>query len=438
MQNCIACHCARLKARALNPQANSDSLWHVDFRGDVVGDSIERSDSIDGSGFPLGFKVRDGVARPGVIGLSASSDTYRVELRAMGGHQKEAVVSEGDSGAAYRAVSDEGPGLNGTDLAPNPLSFFTAALPADILSRFLQLAKVRGLAIASAASTQVNIYSFQGSFMRGDGRGYAEAPRITLKLAGNVSATQVREVADAALRASPLAAMCGAPLDNTFALYANGRRRTFAAPTPSRAPDATDPLKVWKSVPVPLDVSLDVPGMIARLGDVAPIASSVAPAVVAAPMEPMRREIRVAGSTQAANGLSTSEILSGTARWGIRSDERSAGDQAPSALAVGAWGIAFCLTTQFLRYADFHKMKIRALRVVQSSPFEIQGSVAAGDLHAIAHPVDTHIFLHGEESDERMEKLMVMAQNTCYLHALLAGALAPVVDIELNGSALGH
>src|SRR3990172_6308366 len=111
-----------------------------------MADSIRRFDSIDSSGFPLGFKVTQGTARPGAIGDTASRDVFRVELRAMGGHQKEAVVTEGGTGSVFRAVSDEGPGLNGTDLAPKPLSFFSAALPADIMSRFVQIARAQGVA----------------------------------------------------------------------------------------------------------------------------------------------------------------------------------------------------------------------------------------------------------------------------------------------------
>ena len=398
-----------------------------------MGDSIQRSDSIDGSGFPLGFKVSQAEVRAGVIGLCASRDAYRVELRAMGGHQKEAVVSEGGRGSQYRAVSDEGPGLNGTDLAPNPLSFFSAALPADILSRFMQLARKQGIAVESALTEQLNVYAFQGSFMRGDGKGFAEAPRIKLKITSDSPLSQISELAAAALRASPLAAMCREPLDNTFALFANGQRREFAAPAPSTASDAQDPLKVWKGVPAPLEGANDLPGMIARLGGVATAAPT--PAAPTDPAAPVRREIRVAGTTRFVGDFSESEIMSGTARWGFRSDERPGGDQAPSALGIAAWGVAFCLATQFLRYADFHKMKIRAIRMVQTSPFEIQGGVAAADWRAVAHPMDTHIFLHGEESDERMEKLLVMAQNTCYLHALLAGALEPVLELELNGVA---
>jgi hypothetical protein len=78
-------------------------------------------------------------------------------------------------------------------------------------------------------------------------------------------------------------------------------------------------------------------------------------------------------------------------------------------------------------------MNLRALRIVQYSPFELTGSAAQGTLVARPHPMDTHMFLHGEESDERMEKLLSMAQNTCYLHALLHEPLEPVIELHLNG-----
>jgi uncharacterized OsmC-like protein len=394
-------------------------------------DTIQRSDSIESSGFPLGFKVSQGASRPGVIGDAASKDLFRVELRAMGGHQKEAVVTEGERGSAYRAVSDEGPGLNGTDLAPNPLSFFSAALPADFLSRFAQLARAQGIAIEKASTEQLNVYAFQGSFMRGDGKGSAEAPRIRLKLRSSAPAARLNALARAALVASPLAAMCREPLENTFALYVNGRRRAFATPAPSPAPDAQDPLKVWKGVPAPLDAANDLSAMVAKLG---PASAPAAPVPPADPAANVRREIRISGATRWSDGLTESEIKGGVSRFGLRSDERPGAGRAPSALAIGAWGVAFCLTTQFLRYADFHKMNIRAVRMVQFSPFETLGSAAAGTLRALAHPMDTHIFLHGDETDERMEKLLVMAQNTCYLHALLAGRLEPIVELELNGA----
>ena len=74
------------------------------------------------------------------------------------------------------------------------------------------------------------------------------------------------------------------------------------------------------------------------------------------------------------------------------------------------------------------------LRIVQDGAFGLSGTAAEGNLRGQAHPLDTHIFLHGEESDERMEKLLTMAQNTCYLHALVHAPLEPEVVLEINGN----
>lgn len=394
--------------------------------------TIQRADSIDSTGFPLGFKVRQGSARSGVLGGQTCIDEFRVELRAMGGHQKEAVVSEGETGSAFRAVSDEGPALKGTDLAPIPLGYMNAGLQADMHNRFMQLAAVRGVKIDALEMELLNTYLFVGSFLRGDGRGSAEAPRYKLKVSSAASSDQLLELARSALDASPLAAMCRASLENTFAFYINGRRRPVSFLPPSGRTDAGDPLKNWKSAPSPLAGADDLPGMVTKLTDVKP--------AVATPIDPaatQRRSINVHGLGRWIDGTTESEVWGSGSRFGLKSDERMDADRAPSGLSIAAMGVAFCLSTQFLRYAEHHKMNLRALRIVQYSPFELVGSATQGTLVARPHPMDTHMFLHGEESDERMEKLLSMAQNTCYLHSLLHESLEPVFELYLNGKPVG-
>ena len=391
--------------------------------------TIQRADTIDSSGYPLGFKVRQGSARPGVLGGQACIDEFRVELRAMGGHQKEAVVSEGETGSAFRAVSDEGPALKGTDLAPIPLGYMNAGLQADMHNRFMQLATIRGAKVDALEMELLNSYLFEGSFLRGDGRGSAEAPRYKLKVTSSAPADKLLGLARSALDASPLAAMCRASLENTFAFYVNGRRRPVVFLPSSGRTDAGDPLKTWKSVPAPLAGADDLPGMVAKLADVKP--------AVTTPIDPaatQRRGIKIHGFGRWVDGTTESEVWGSGSRFGLKSDERMDVGRAPSGLSIAAMGVAFCLSTQFLRYAEHHKMNLRALRIVQYSPFELTGSAAQGTLVARPHPMDTHMFLHGDESDERMEKLLSMAQNTCYLHALLHEPLEPVFELHLNGT----
>ena len=401
-----------------------------------MADSIQRTDSIEGSGFPLAFKVRQGTQRSSIIGCHAGRDIFRVELRAMGGHQKECVVTEGEAGSAYRLVCDEGANLNGTDLAPFPLGFTNAGLQADIANRFMALAAARNIRIDAFAAELVNGYAFNGSFFRGDGKGSAEAPRVKLKVTSSASREAIGALAQAAFDASPLIALVRGTPHNTFALYVNGRRRAIAAPPPSLAKDVLDPLKVWTNVPRPLPNASDPPDLLAKLV-AAPEPAPGAPQFGMTPADPsatIKRDIAIHGVLDWSDGTTQSEIWASKplgSRFGLKSDERLTGDRAPSGLALAVAGIAFCLTTQLLRYIDVHKMKVRAVRMVQLSPFETTGH-AATNLRAIAHPLDTHVFVHGDDTDERMEKLLVMAQNTCYLHALLHNAYEPVLEIEHN------
>jgi hypothetical protein len=55
---------------------------------------------------------------------------------------------------------------------------------------------------------------------------------------------------------------------------------------------------------------------------------------------------------------------------------------------------------------------------------------------AQAQPLDTHVFVQTDETDEVMERLMQMSARTCYLHAALGQSLAPQVSLVLNGLAV--
>ena len=73
------------------------------------------------------------------------------------------------------------------------------------------------------------------------------------------------------------------------------------------------------------------------------------------------------------------------------------------------------------------KFKIRHVRLVQFNPYTFDGSLGG------IEPVATHLFLHGEESNETHEKFMRISAVTCFLHATLKAALTPEIAIELNG-----
>ena len=385
------------------------------------------AETIASSGFPLGFKTRNGSARPAVILGGAARDVFKVEARHLSGsHQKEAVVTEGSAGSAWRMVSDEGVHIKGDDLAPFPLGFFNAGLQADLANRLLALARAQGVALDHLKIHCRTGYSMTGAFFRGDGVGYAEPAKITVALQSSAPASTIAALVAAAVQASPALAAMRNPVQNTFAIYVNGQRRAVTTLPDTGGVDAVDPLKTYASVPSPLSnihAPLDLILKTGQKRDGTPLLAVPA----ATPDQRIVRE--VAGTCRVMrDGATRTDValqLPGMSHFAIQSDE-SAADCAPSGLALLSAGIAFCYMTQLSRYIDYMKYKIRHVRLVQFNPYAFDG------VNGSTEPVATHLFLHGDESDETHEKFMRISAVTCFLHATLKAALTPDITVELN------
>jgi len=400
------------------------------------------TDSIESSGFPLGFKFRQGSARSPVVSGAAGRDVFKVEARQLPGHQKEAVVTEGASGSSWRLACDEGRHLKGTDLAPFPLGHFNAGLQADLVNRILWLAQARSIRIESLDVKLQNFYYMTGAFFRGDGKGYAEPAKVKVVIGSAAPRDAIAAMVRAAVDASPALAAMRVAVENTFALYVNGRRRAVTTMKSSPAPDAADPLKTYSAPPSPLAGATDLSDLIRKTGALREGTVTEAPAGtttrIVRTVDGTCRLLDPAGVTETDTALG----LPGMSHFAIKSDERGATggpavpDQGPAGLSLLSAGIAFCYMTQLSRYIEHMKFRIRQVRLVQFNPYTVQGAAADGSARGGIEPVDTHLFLHGEEDDATHEKLMRIAATTCYLHATLASALEPELAIEVNGAAL--
>jgi len=105
----------------------------------------------------------------------------------------------------------------------------------------------------------------------------------------------------------------------------------------------------------------------------------------------------------------------------------------PSSVSAGANAVAK-RRRQSRRTADGTSHAERAsqsgskLRGSKLRGSDDRGSPAGGWSGGV-EPVDTHLFLSGEESEETYEKLMTVAARTCYLHATLGAALPPEIAV---------
>jgi uncharacterized OsmC-like protein len=381
------------------------------------------TDTIDMHGDPLAFRIRQGRRRSPLRG--GGRDLIKVEARQMAGHQKEAVVTEGEDASAWRLSSDEGKHLRGTDLAPFPLGFFNAGMQSDLYGRIRSLAASGNIALEDVAIRVTNHYWLTGSFIHGTGEGHAEAPDIEVRLQSGASTETITALIAAAMSASPAIALLRTPLvGNTFGLYVNGRRRPVAGIANSTSADAGDPYRVYARAPRPLDANtrrdlIEKTGRVEQ-GTPEPASPTVTNKLI--------RNVHGEGKSLGRDGMYEVDTwlgMPGTSHFRLVSDEGSS-DLAPCGLALLSAGIAFCYMTQLARYIENMKMNIRGVRLVQFNPY-LAGSNAA------AEPIDTHLFLNGEAPEETHLQLLSIAARTCYLHATSKTAIEPNLRIIHNG-----
>ena len=381
------------------------------------------TDTIDGLGDPLAFRSRPGRGRSPLF--SSGRDVIKVEARQLAGHQKEAVVTEGAEGSAWRLSSDEGKHLRGTDLAPFPLGFFNAGMQSDLYGRVRTLAAARGIEFEAVEIRVANHYWLTGSFIHGTGEGHADAPDIDVRVTSGASTEVIRALVAAAMDASPAIAFLRSSMSgNTFALYINGRRREVEGVANSASDDAGDPYRTYTQAPRPEDANARR-NLIVKTGQVEQGTSEPAPATVT---NKLIRNIFGEGKSAGADGMYETDTwlgMPGTSHFKLVSDE-SGNATAPCGLALLSAGIAFCYMTQLSRYIENMKMNIHGVRLVQFNPY-VAGSTAA------AEPIDTHLFLNGEAADETHLQLLTIAARTCYLHAAAKTPNEPNLRIVHNG-----
>ena len=387
------------------------------------------TDTIDMHGDPLAFKLRKGDRRSSPL-IAGSRDVIKVEARQMAGHQKEAVVTEGTDGNAWRLTSDEGRHLRGTDLAPFPLGFFNAGMQSDLYGRIRTLAAARAIALDDIEIRAANHYWLTGSFIHGTGEGHAEAPDIDVRVQSGASTETIEALVAAAMDESPAIAFLRTPLtSNTFALYINGRPRRVDGVANSSSADVSDPYRTYASAPRPFDANARG-DLIEKTGQVEAGTPELAGPTVT---NKLIRNIVGEGKSLGRAGLYAVDTwlgMPGTSHFRLISDEAGAA-AAPCGLALLSAGIAFCYMTQLARYIENMKMNIRNVRLVQHNPY-IAGPAAA------VEPIDTHLFLNGEAPDEMHLQLLTIAARTCYLHAAAKTPTEPKLRIVHNGTEIAR
>lgn len=396
--------------------------------------------SIESSGHPLVFRVADDPAavpaRPSDAPGGAIS--IRTEVRAFEGMQKEAVITL-DSGARWRMVSDEGPYLNGTDLAPFPLAFFAAGMQFSFLSQLGQGARAQGVELGGIALAQDNFYTMEGSFLRGDAVGRALPARLEVALESDADPEVIAGLVRQAEASSGAQALMRTPMSNVFALTHNGEPCTVEGVEASSSPRHEEP--PFEGI----TPDAERPGtddIITKLSEAETVHGVEGGAGSSLKVE-QKRTLHVHGDARVNHAMAMETDISLFKPIGssfqFRCDEVVAlgGDEtAPPPLAYTAAGVGFCYMTQLGRYAHILRKELAGYSLVQAMSFRFTGEIGAGTLEVTADPVDTHVFLHTGESDDLARDFIRTGARTCFLHAAMGGTHRSEIRVWLNGSEL--
>lgn len=389
-------------------------------------------DSIEASNYPLVFKVdskQDSALKaPGVD----QRISVRTATRALKGMQKEAVVSYGDNGPIWRTVCDEGPWLNGTDLAPFPLGFFTAGLVASYMSEFISHARQQEIKIDSLEVMVDNLYGMEGSLLRGTMTGSALPVNVTFKVRADATPVQIQELAFMAVATSPADAYLRTARDSVFTLNRNGEQLPVTGIQASDSAQADNPASVFSgAAPESREESQT---LIEKREEITHLGGEELGTVKATGdvglTDQQKRQVHVRGvGTLRPDGLKGIQVACfvpvGSVFHFLSDDSRICGGQerAPSGLAYLSAGLSYCFMTQLGRYAQVAKQKMHSYQIVQDTSFSLPHSVTGETGQPTSEPVDTHVFIGTEENAEDTQTLLRMGEQTCYLHAACRAAL---------------
>ena len=391
-------------------------------------------EDISKNGYPLGFLIKKAENN-----TKNSNKTFTSHTRQMDLLQKESIGYEGDlNSTSFRLTSDEGKHLNGTDLAPFPLGFFNASIHGDIVGTVMKQAALQGLKIDNIDCEVLNSYYLTGSFVKGDGKGHAEPTTINLDITTSENQDDIKNLILRASKMAPVLAGLRTSLKNTFALYANGRRKDLSSLNESSKTDAEDPYQQYKVEPSPSNSDNYSDRMIVKTGEVSagtvePVDGYNVPKSQDGNAENPKfnkiiRTIVGKSSTNANSKIVEVDTvlgLPGMTHFVISSDID--GIIAPSPVNVMGAAISFCFLTQTHRYIHHQKFAIEGLRMSQYATFKENPD---GTVEMM--PLDTHLYMNGTAPDEHNEKLIDMSERTCYLHATLSEALDPKININFK------
>ena len=256
-----------------------------------------------------------------------------------------------------------------------------------------------------------------GSALRGTMTGGALPVELAVEFDGNADAETVRDLAETAVRTSPVNGLLTEVQESRFTLSVNSREVDTVERKGLDGGPLADPQRAFEGLRY--DTPAQETPIIHRTGretEPLPEADQKYTSGSGSSLEEEQdRILHLRGvCTVGDDGIKTVsvELFSpiGTV-FELRSDEpvsRGGGGRAPPAMVYVAAGLGFCFMTQVGRYADITDTHLDAYRLVQDTHVSLRARERDEDPGAAA-PVETHVFLDTDEDDDAAREILSMS-----------------------------
>ena len=393
---------------------------------------------LETSPHPLVFPLVRSDEEASAAAPSAPRVEIRTLARALAGMQKEALATSSPNGCTWRMACDEGPYLNGTDLAPFPLAFFTSGLVNSYFAEILDLARLRGTRIGSLELVQDNLYTMQGSAVRGDMIGGALPVALHVRIDADASDDALHDLVAAAVIRSPADAFLRGVFDSEFSIAKNGEPVPVGNVRRSSAPADYELSDAMFDAARP-DPNADFPRDIITKHAAAESVFGVEGGAGSSLRSEQKRTLHVRGiAALRDDGLTETRVqlfkpIGSSFRFLCDLEHLGGSRRAPSPLEYLSAGVAFCYLTQIGRYATIMKHDLERYAIAQRTRFGFASGDGAATMPPSADAMRTHVEIAAAAEDSTVRKIVDMGERTCFLHAAARTPLKTRVRIEVGG-----
>ncbi len=369
--------------------------------------------------------------------------SLRTWVRSLGGQQKEAVVVNAATGMTWRFACDEGAHLGGYDKAPNPLTYLCTGLVASYMNEITALAEQRGIELKDLELILDNFYWREGDFRKGTMVSGSFPPELLAICEAEADDQTLNALLYEGVAAAPLNGLALGSHPSLFNLVHNGKQITTTEVTPLGTEPYPDPGDSFSKI-TRMENSPAADGLITFLNDSHPRYAEFMAQRSKDPELTHDHQLIHMNSSCMMRPDGIKDIIkkqggsTAAPEWSYLSEEaKGYGGQgrAPDAASLISAGIGLCFMTQIGRYSHMAKLPVGDYSIVQDTHFSLGGASGGTGKAAVAKPVETHIYLESECTDDQVQEIVGVAERTCFLHAFCRDDLKPKVRASRRSKA---